>query len=344
MNFLRLLTKRAHQNITFSCYKERQNDCTLKLLGENEKEFKSSEQKQLSFVPIADSKVSSIQILFPTIVVYKNDKKRKYLPHKPFHCFSSLLWRIKLIHNSVMQLGWLLQKRWSLEAAGGGGGFKLPTPLPREEKKEKERSKHLRPFEGRVPQATTLPVTGQQPTWKNVPPTRSAVFVVKDKKKLIGVGCAWGVWRGAGTGNFDARPFSPVFLLIAFHVGSSPWSKNAFTQICSLQMCRKSINLRNKYGAKRVNAIFAKSFTPPMQIWHLSSLPHIYSSVFTFLQYICMERICANPLFSPSVGDETQLLPGKRSKLVLKILRILWTIRFRELFTGLPCTLKTFPR
>ena len=79
MNFLRLLTKRAHQNITFSCYKERQNDCTLKLLGENEKEFKSSEQKQLSFVPIADSKVSSIQILFSTIVVYKNDKKRKYL-------------------------------------------------------------------------------------------------------------------------------------------------------------------------------------------------------------------------------------------------------------------------
>lgn len=75
MNFLRLLTKRAHQNITFSCYKERQNDCTLKLLGENEKEFKSSEQKQLSFVPIADSKVSSIQILFSTIVVYKNDKK-----------------------------------------------------------------------------------------------------------------------------------------------------------------------------------------------------------------------------------------------------------------------------
>ena len=31
-----------------------------------------------------------------------------------------------------MQLSWLLQKRWSLEAAGDGGGFKLPTPLPRE--------------------------------------------------------------------------------------------------------------------------------------------------------------------------------------------------------------------
>ena len=126
---------------------------------------------------------------------------------------------------------------------------------------------------------------------------RSAVFVVKDKKALIGVGCVWGIWRGGGTGNFDARPISPVFLLIAFHEGSSPWSKNGFTQICSSQMCRKSINLRNKYWAKVVNAIFAKSFTPPMKMWHLSSLPHIYSAVFTFLRYICMERICANPLF-----------------------------------------------
>ena len=51
-----------------------------------------------------------------------------------------------------MQLSWLLQKRWSLEAAGGGGGgFKLPTPLPLEQKKDKERIKNLRPFEGRVP-------------------------------------------------------------------------------------------------------------------------------------------------------------------------------------------------
>ena len=50
-----------------------------------------------------------------------------------------------------MQLSWLLQKRWSLEAAGGGGGFKLPTPLPLEQKKDKEKIKNLRPFEGRVP-------------------------------------------------------------------------------------------------------------------------------------------------------------------------------------------------
>ena len=107
-----------------------------------------------------------------------------------------------------------------------------------------------------------------------------------------------------GTGNFDARPISPVFLLIAFHKGSSPWSKNGFTQTYSLQICRKSINLRNKYGAKRVSAIFNKLFTPPTKMWHLSSLPHIYSAVFTFLRYICMEQIFANSLFSSSVGDK----------------------------------------
>ena len=136
--------------------------------------------------------------------------------------------------------------------------------------------------------------------------------MVKDKKALIGVGCVPFPRPSKCLTNFDARPISPVFLLIAFHEGSSPWSKNWFTQICSLQMCRKSINLRNKYWAKVVNAIFAKSFTPPIQMWHLSSLPHIYSSVFTFLRYICMERICANPLFSSSVGDKTQLLPEQK--------------------------------
>ncbi|KAM7448175.1 hypothetical protein ABFA07_003752 [Porites harrisoni] len=78
INFLRLLTKRAHQNITFSCYKERQNDCTLKLLGENEKEFKSSEQKQLSFVPIADSKKTESSGNQAVIEVFT--KRKKALP------------------------------------------------------------------------------------------------------------------------------------------------------------------------------------------------------------------------------------------------------------------------
>ena len=50
-----------------------------------------------------------------------------------------------------------------------------------------------------------------------------------------------------------------------------------------------------------VNAPFAWLFTPPvffgMQICHLPSLLHIYSSVFTFLRHIYKEQICANPLF-----------------------------------------------
>ena len=53
-----------------------------------------------------------------------------------------------------------------------------------------------------------------------------------------------------------------------------------------------------------VNAPFAWLFTPPvffgMQMCHLPSLPHIYSSVFTFLRHIYKEQICANPFFSSS--------------------------------------------
>ena len=67
--------------------------------------------------------------------------------------------------------------------------------------------------------------------------------------------------------------------------------------------------LRGKYFAKIVkteesmwvNAPFAWLFTPPvffgMQMCHLPSLPHIYSSVFTFLRHIYKEQICTNPLF-----------------------------------------------
>ena len=50
-----------------------------------------------------------------------------------------------------------------------------------------------------------------------------------------------------------------------------------------------------------VNAPFAWLFTPPvffgMQMCHLPSLPHIYSSGFTFLRHIYKEQICANPFF-----------------------------------------------
>ena len=67
--------------------------------------------------------------------------------------------------------------------------------------------------------------------------------------------------------------------------------------------------LRGKYFTKImkteesmwVNAPFAQLFTRPvffgMQMCHLPSLPHIYSSVFTFLRHIYEEKICANAFF-----------------------------------------------
>lgn len=103
-----------------------------------------------------------------------------------------------------MQLGWLLQKWWTLEAAGGGGGFKLPTPLPREEKKRKRKKQKPKTFWG---ECSLSHHTSRHWSATRLE-KRSAFFVVKDKKALIGVGYAWGVWRDAGTGNFDARDFS----------------------------------------------------------------------------------------------------------------------------------------
>lgn len=50
MQFLRLLSKRIYQNITYSCYKEEEGDCTIQLQGENEMEFSSSEQTKPRFI------------------------------------------------------------------------------------------------------------------------------------------------------------------------------------------------------------------------------------------------------------------------------------------------------
>ena len=46
-----------------------------------------------------------------------------------------------------------------------------------------------------------------------------------------------------------------------------------------------------------------------MRTWHLPSLPHIYSSVFTYLRHICKEKICANPFFR-QVDEITERLIG----------------------------------
>ena len=50
MNFLRLLTKQVFQNITYSCYQESENDCTIQLQGENEVELQSYETTKPKFV------------------------------------------------------------------------------------------------------------------------------------------------------------------------------------------------------------------------------------------------------------------------------------------------------
>ena len=115
--------------------------------------------------------------------------------------------------------------------------------------------------------------------------------------------------EGRGNGKFWRARFLQFFFWL---LSTKALALGPKMDLHKFAPCRCSINLRNKYWVKVVNAIFAKSFTPTMQMWHLSSLPHIYSSVFTFLRYICMERICANPLFSSSVGDKTQLLPEQK--------------------------------
>lgn len=44
--------------------------------------------------------------------------------------------------------------------------------------------------------------------------------------------------------------------------------------------------------ANTINPLFFN-----MRTWHLPSLPHIYSAVFTYLRHVCKEKICRNPFF-----------------------------------------------
>ena len=72
-------------------------------------------------------------------------------------------------------------------------------------------------------------------------------------------------------------------------------------------------------------------FHPPpvfgVQMWHLPSLPHIYSSVFTNLLYICKDHVGANSFFClviymlkvpdrgrRELGDDS--LPGPHFKVI----------------------------
>lgn len=67
MNFLRLLTKRVFQNITYSCYMEEENDCIVQLQGENEMELRSSEKTKPRFVH-TDFKVQAKSYTFDVVV------------------------------------------------------------------------------------------------------------------------------------------------------------------------------------------------------------------------------------------------------------------------------------
>ncbi|KAJ7370530.1 Collagen alpha-2(I) chain [Desmophyllum pertusum] len=77
MNFLRLLSKRVYQNITYSCYKEEENDCTIQLQGENDMELRSSEQTKSSFVDTYSKKEEAIG---RQAVMEINTKRKGALP------------------------------------------------------------------------------------------------------------------------------------------------------------------------------------------------------------------------------------------------------------------------
>ena len=76
--------------------------------------------------------------------------------------------------------------------------------------------------------------------------------------------------------------------------------ENAFAQICAganiLQNCKN-------WGVNVGKCPICMAIYTPRLFWyanvmcHLPSLPHIYSSVFTFLRHIYKEQICVNPFF-----------------------------------------------
>ena len=93
--------------------------------------------------------------------------------------------------------------------------------------------------------------------------------------------------------------------------------KNGCAQICSLQICKCWGVL--KYMAKMVNATIAYQ-KMTRQTWHLPCLPYICSSVFTCLQRICKEQICANPFLLSRVRlrwwlEDCNKLPRIRGKI-----------------------------
>ena len=55
-------------------------------------------------------------------------------------------------------------------------------------------------------------------------------------------------------------------------------------------------------------------------MWHLPGLPQIYSSVFTLLQHIYLEKICANPFYRPAIDpSSSHINERERAKTLLAL-------------------------
>ena len=66
------------------------------------------------------------------------------------------------------------------------------------------------------------------------------------------------------------------------------------------------------------NAVFG------IKIWHLPSLPHIYSSFFFLQRHICKEKICANPfwvcgIFKVIYSSQAFMVSSKGYSLMLRL-------------------------
>ena len=78
--------------------------------------------------------------------------------------------------------------------------------------------------------------------------------------------------------------------------------KNGFAQICSMQMYRKNVKLRSKYGAEMINATFAYQ-----NVGCVNNLANMAFTIFAthlFLRfllcrYICNEQLRVNSFFDP---------------------------------------------
>ena len=95
------------------------------------------------------------------------------------------------------------------------------------------------------------------------------------------------------------------------------WRENRFAEACSLQICRKIMETWEVSGKRwQIPHLppYLQSCEFGMQMWHLSSLFWICSSVFAFLRHVCREQICANPFFLPVIHSTNQAISVRKKK------------------------------